>query len=118
MGRLAAGEAFAYRRNDSTLTVRDEAGNLLFAEHALLMPSQTLRDAMGGRGALSTIYAFGIQPNATTADRLTNATQCFDLAGWSVLPNSAGIVAKALVESASQGEGFARACLTVLKTSL
>ena len=74
MGRLASGEAFAFRRYDSGLTVRDEAGTVLFAERASLAPSTTLRDAMGGRGALTTVYALGMQPDAWTAERLTDVT--------------------------------------------
>ena len=77
----------------------------------MMTPSATLRGAMGGCGALTMVYALGIQPDEATAGRLTDATSGFDFAGWSVLPNGAGVVAKGLMESASQGEGFARACL-------
>ena len=109
MGRLASGEAFAFRRYDSGLTVRDEAGTVLFAERASLAPSSTLRDAMGRAGALTTVYGLGMQPDAWTAERLTDVTSGVDLAGWSALPNGAGIVGKALAGSGSQGEAFARA---------
>ena len=109
MGRLASGEAFAFRRYDSRLTVRDEAGTVLFAERGSLAPSTTLRDAMAGRGALTTVYALGMQPDAWMAERLTDVTSGVDLAGWSVLPNGAGIVGKGLAGSGSQGEAFARA---------
>jgi urease accessory protein UreH len=114
MGRLAAGEVFAFRRYEPSLVVRDALSRVLFAERASLIPARTLRDAMGGRGALSTVYALGMHAEAATGERLTCLTQALGLAGWSMLPNGAGIVAKALVETASQGETFARACIDAL----
>jgi len=114
MGRLASGEAFAFRRFYSELTVHDEVATVLFAERASLAPSATLRDAMVGHGALTTVYGLGMAVAEATAGRLTEATSGFDLAGWSVLPNGAGVVAKALVGSGSHGETFARACIAAL----
>ena len=118
MGRLASGEAFAYRRYDSSLTVRDEAGTVSFAEHATLVPSATLRDAMGARGALTTMYALGVELDEEVLGRLTEITQSHELAGWSALPNRAGLVMKALVDSASEGETLARALLAEFRKCL
>jgi urease accessory protein UreH len=108
MGRLASGEAFAFRLYEPSLVVRDRERRVLFAERAALGPGQTMRDAMGGRGALSTVYALGVLVDDAKAERLTCVTQGFDLAGWSTLPNGAGVVGKALVGSGSEGEAFAR----------
>lgn len=115
MGRLAAGESFAFRRYVPSLVVRDETGRALFTERASLTPSRTLRDAMAGRGALSSVYALGVAVTDSMADRLTRVTQEHDLSGWSVLPNGAGVVVKALVGNGSQGEAFAGACIRAMR---
>jgi hypothetical protein len=60
MGRLAAGEAFEFRNYDVSLVVCDEGGLVRFTERARLLPHETLQDAMGGRGGLSTVYGLGI----------------------------------------------------------
>jgi urease accessory protein len=114
MGRLAAGEAFEFRSYDVSLIVRDEGGRARFTERAKLLPQAALRDAMAGRGGLSTVYGLGVVVDEGIRQRLTDRTLAFDFAGWSELPNGAGLVAKALVRGASEGETFARKCINAL----
>jgi len=114
MGRLAAGEAFAFDSYASSLEVKDKAGLVLFAERTSLSPRASIREAMGGLGALTTVYAIRLKEDQQTAERMNKAKRGCEFAGWSSLPNGAGIVAKALVGSASNGEVFAGACMEAL----
>lgn len=118
MGRLAAGECFAFRSFRSALEVVDEAGCLLFREAFALRPGLDLVAAMAGRGALTAVYALGVRGCEPELESLTALTAAHSLAGWSPLPNDCGIVAKCLATSLSEGEAFASCVLALLSQEL
>jgi urease accessory protein len=109
-GRLARGEVHQFERYATRLEVRDGAGRLLLAERALLEPRRHDLAAPGLLGAtpvLGSLYILG--------DRVDAERECTRIArrdgelsglkldlGTAVLPNSCGMLVRALGASASQ----------------
>ena len=104
LGRLARGEQFDFDRLESSLNVR-LCETRVYSEAYILQPGPNLVASMAGRGVLASVYAIGF--DATVGERLNCLlTERNELAGWSALPNDAGVVVRGLFDSLSQGQAF------------
>jgi urease accessory protein len=101
MGRLARGERSGFERIESCLDVALD-GAPAYSEAYGLAPGPDLVASMAGRGALASVYVLG--PEGDAATRLDEALCDQRLAGWSRLPNGAGIVVRGLCESLSEAQ--------------
>jgi urease accessory protein len=109
-GRLARGEVHQFDRYAARLEARDTPGRLLRAERALLEPRRHDMAAPGLFGAtpvLGSLYILGDSVDAErdcarVAGRAEGLGQLSIDLGAAVLPNSCGMLVRALGKSASQ----------------
>ena len=114
LGRLASGERNAFRRFENDLSVRDDRGRLLYAERYVIGEARDLSTSLAGRGAVGSVYALGAGVEAGEALEASGALSGEALAGWSLLPNGAGLVVRMLAASLSEGQAFVERCLRLL----
>jgi urease accessory protein len=109
-GRLARGEVYQFERYAARLEVCDSVGRLLLAERALLEPCRHDLAAPGLFGATPVLGSLYILGDSVDAER-----ECAHIAqregklsglkielGTAVLPNSCGMLVRALGSTASQ----------------
>ena len=103
-GRLARGEAYQFERYAARLEARDAKGRLLLAERALLEPCRhplTTPGLLGTTPVLGSLYILGDTVDAERGCALVARREgalgriAIDL-GAAVLPNSCGMLARAL----------------------
>jgi urease accessory protein UreH len=75
-------------------------------------PGVRLPDALGGHGVLATVHALGVP--ASLLPSLNPVIDATLLAGAGALPNEAGLVARALCNSLSEGMTFVEGCIARL----
>jgi urease accessory protein len=107
LGRLASGERYAFERITSALSVCDAEGGTLYSEAYALSPNDDLATAMAGKGVLTSIFALGCDPTVITSHLETLCVNSYPLAGFSTLPNHAGVIVRMLAGSLSEGLDFA-----------
>jgi urease accessory protein len=107
LGRLASGERYAFDRLASALEVTGASGRPLYSEAYNLTASDDLATAMGQHGALVSVYGLGLATADAAAALEPLSLDAYPLAGFSALPNCAGIIVRMLAESLSEGLDFA-----------
>lgn len=112
LGRLARGERFEFERLESSLDVT-LGGAPVYSEAYCLAPGPDLVASMAGRGVLASVYAVGFDCEDAAAG-LECAFADDALAGWSRLPDGAGLVARCLAPGLSHAQRLVeRACNTL-----
>jgi urease accessory protein len=107
LGRPARGELFDFNRLESRLDV-NLAGASVYSEAYVLQPGPDLVASMAGRGVLASVYGIGF--DAAEGDRLDCLLAKNEQpAGWSLLPNHAGVVVRCLSGSLSQAQSLVEA---------
>jgi urease accessory protein len=99
-GRTAGGERLRFHTYDYELVVQDADGAELYEERYVLQPDVSLEASIAGYGALVCVHALG--EDASALDALREACGA-SYGGASLLPNTAGVVVKALVPTLSAG---------------
>jgi urease accessory protein len=112
MGRLARGERSGFKRIESRLDVTFE-GAPVYSEAYCLSPGPDLIASMAGQGALASVYLLGSDDSTET--RIDEALRHERLAGWSQLPNGAGLVVRGLCSSLSQAQCLVERILGVVR---
>jgi urease accessory protein len=114
LGRLARGERFQFERLENLLEINSPACETLYSEAYVLSPDRHLIASMAGHGVLASVYALGFDAADAGACLQGALADACGYGGWSILPNDAGVVARLLAGSLSQGSAFVSACLTRL----
>ena len=104
LGRPAHGERFDFQRLESRLNVTLD-GVEVYNEAYSLRPGPDLVASMAGRAVLASVYAIGFKA-AEAAPHLELALAGESLAGWSELPNGAGLVVRGLFDALSAGQAL------------
>jgi len=104
LGRLARGEQFEFARLESDFEVT-RCGAPVYSESYCLVPGPDLVASMAGRGVLTSVYLLGIEHSAMEA-QMGRKLEDEPLAGWSSLPNDAGLVVRCLCDSLSKGHAL------------
>ena len=120
-GRLARGEVYQFDRYAARLEIHDTAGRLLLAERAVLEPRRhdlTAPGLLGATPVLGSLYILGDRVDAERdCARVARRDSTMDEGavdiGTAVLPNSCGMLVRALGPTASQVHG---ALLTIWGT--
>jgi len=102
LGRLAYGERFDFQRIESRLTVTLD-GAPVYNEAYSLRPGRDLVASMARRAVLASVHAIGFEATEA-APQLERALAGESLAGWSELPNGAGLVVRGLCDALSAGQ--------------
>jgi urease accessory protein UreH len=117
LGRLASGETCRFRRFESSFSVSGPTQpSPIFEERYCLHSEQDLGPSLGGNGAVASVFALGIDVGPAI-DHLRRCEPPDSLAGFSALPNGAGLVARQLSSSLSAGVRFCEEVIAIVVAS-
>jgi len=114
LGRLARGEVCSFHRFESSLSVERPGESFpLFEERYSLAGAQNLGPSLGGKAVIATVFGLGVQIGPAI-ERLRECAPPDSLAGFSELPNGAGLVARELSSSLSDGVRFCEQVIAIV----